>query len=41
MTPAVLPGRPNGAAMIARGLARYDIPDDALEFHRFDTYLDA
>lgn len=29
-----VPGRPNGAAMIAKGLARYDIPDDALEFYR-------
>ena len=28
-----VPGRPNGAEVILRGLKRYDIPEDALEFY--------
>jgi pyrroloquinoline quinone (PQQ) biosynthesis protein C len=29
-----VPGRPNGAAMILKALAHYDIPERALEFYR-------
>jgi pyrroloquinoline quinone (PQQ) biosynthesis protein C len=29
-----VPGRPNGAAMILKALAKYDIPEKALEFYR-------
>jgi pyrroloquinoline quinone (PQQ) biosynthesis protein C len=29
-----VPGRPNGAAVIQKALAHYDISDDALEFYR-------
>lgn len=29
-----VPGRPNGAAMILKALAQYDVPEKALEFYR-------